>query len=164
MNLEEKLAYLGAKTQSEESIRLCYIMDLEAFSMMEAVSTYRFLDERDNYELVFKSLLDELGYEKMNEAEKEEADEALMYLDLDEEDKDYRDKFFTGLERTLLRFNHFELISFQPFNETTYEGKAQDAYLYELNKLYDEAIRLYKDLGFNDRLGIVENKKLLEEA
>ncbi len=163
MNLDEMLNYLGVKTQSEESIRLCYLMDMEAFSMMENVSNYNFFDEKNNYEIVYKLLLDELGYEKLDEALKSEYNDALMFIDLDEDDQDYRDKYFSGLERTLLRFNHFELISFQPFNEQTYEGKAQDAYLYELNKFYDEAIRLYQELGFQDRLDIVNNKKMMEE-
>ena len=34
MNIENMLDFLGVHTQSEESISLCYKMDLEAFKMM----------------------------------------------------------------------------------------------------------------------------------
>ena len=57
MSIEEMLKFLGVRTQSRESIDLCYQMDLAAFSMMPA-------DARADmaiYEDVYKNLLDELG-------------------------------------------------------------------------------------------------------
>lgn len=150
------LSYLGVKTQSLESIELCYMMDQEAFNMMEG--SYNYYEERHNYENVYKLLLHKLGYKKLDDSEAEKLEEEVSYIDLDEPDKEYRDEFFSGLERTLLRFNHFELISFQPLQEVNIEGKAQDAYLYELNKLFDEALKLYEELGFYYRISIVKDK------
>ena len=156
MTIEEMLQYLGVKTQSKESIELCYMMDQEAFNMMGDI--YNYYEERQNFENVYKVLLHELGYKKLSDEEYNKLQDEIIYIDLDEEDKEYRDEFFSGLERTLLRFNRYDLISFQPFGEVSVEGKAQDAYLYELNKIYDEALRLYEELGFTDRINIVKSK------
>ncbi len=158
MSVEEMLLYLGVRTQSEESIRLCYLMDMEAFSMMEDVSAYNFYDEKRIYEVVYNLLLDYLDYQKLDSALKEEYEEIVAYLDLDEEDKEYREKYFTGLERTLLRFNYFDLISIQPYKDDNTEGLAQNAYVYELKKLFIEALKLYVKLGFQDRIEIVKRK------
>ena len=152
------LLYLGVRTQTEESIRLCYMLDLEAFNMMEATSPKKFDEERYYYECVFKDLLDELGYEKVDSNVKEELEDTILLIDLDEEDKEFRDKYFTGLERTLLRFNRYDLISFQPVKETDVDGMAANAYLYELKKEFEEAIKYYKKLGLQSRVSICENK------
>jgi len=152
------LLYLGVRTQTEESIRLCYMLDLEAFNMMEATSPKKFDEERYYYECVFKDLLDELGYEKVDSNVKEELEDTILLIDLDEEDKEFRDKYFTGLERTLLRFDRYDLISFQPVKETDVDGMAANAYLYELKREFEEAIKYYKKLGLQNRVSICENK------
>ena len=156
LTTDEMLSYLGVKTQSQESIDLCYMMDQEAFNMMEG--TYKYDEERKNYENVYRLLLHKLGYKPLSDEEADNLEEEVSYIDLDEEDKEYRDEYFTGLERTLLRFNHYELISFQPNHEDNLIGKAQDAYLYELHKLFDEALKLYEELGFYFRVSIVKDK------
>ena len=150
------LLYLGVKTQSQESIELCYMMDLEAFNMMS--TSYNYDEERQNYENVYNLLMAKLGYRKLDSDTINKLEEEVLYIDLDEIDKEYRDIYFTGLERTLLRFNHYELISFQPQAEASFEGKAHDAYLYELHTLFDEALKLYEELGFKDRIDIVKAK------
>ena len=152
------LLYLGVRTQSEESIRLCYMMDLEAFNMMEANHFKAYTEERYNYECVFKNLLDALGYEKLSDSEKQEVEDACFLIDLDEADKEFRDKYFTGLERTLLRFNRFELISFQPYKPNDIEGNIINAYLYELKCEFSDAMVLYKRVGLLDRIEICKNK------
>ncbi len=158
MELDEMLLYLGVRTQTEESIRLCYMLDMEAFNMMEANNYKRYDEERYNYECVFKDLLDELGYEKLDSLDKEAIEDTVLLINLDEDDKEFRDQYFTGLERTLLRFNRFDLISFQPVKETDVDGLTANAYLYELKNEFEEAIKCYKKLGLSNRIQICENK------
>jgi two-component system response regulator (stage 0 sporulation protein A) len=58
----------------------------------------------------------------------------------------------------LLRFNRFDLIGYQAVKESSIDGMAKDAYLYELNGDYIMAGAYYKKLGYNDRLKIVDEK------
>ena len=157
MNIEEMLKFLGVRTQSKESIELCFMMDIEAFNMM-ADDSNDYGNERLIYKAVFDNLMDELGYKKINEEEKKKCLEIIDRISTTEVDKDYRDQHFTGLERILLRFNRFELIGYQAVKESSIDGMAKDAYLYELNGDYMMAGAYYKKLGFNDRLEIVETK------
>ena len=60
---------LGVRTQSKESIDLCYKMDIEAFNMMET-NEISYANEKFIYECVYRNLLDELGYEKLKPEEK----------------------------------------------------------------------------------------------
>ena len=69
MNIEEMLKFLGVRTQSKESIELCFMMDIEAFNMM-ADDSNDYGNERLIYKAVFDNLMDELGYKKINEEEK----------------------------------------------------------------------------------------------
>ena len=94
----------------------------------------------------------------LDEKTKKEALDAINNINLDEEDKYYRDLHFTGLERILLRFNRFDLIGYQAVKESSIDGMAKDAYLYELNGDYIMAGAYYKKLGYNDRLKIVDEK------
>ena len=66
MNIEEMLKFLGVKTQSQESIELCYLMDMEAFNMMSSDNN-NFKNERFLYTCVFQVLLDKLGYKKLDD-------------------------------------------------------------------------------------------------
>ena len=157
MNSEEMLKFLGVRTQSKESIELCFMMDIEAFNMM-ADDSNDYGNERLIYKAVFDNLMDELGYKKINEEEKKKCLEIIDRISTTEVDKDYRDQHFTGLERILLRFNRFDLIGYQAVKESSIDGMAKDAYLYELNGDYMMAGAYYKKLGFNDRLEIVETK------
>lgn len=157
MNIEEMLKFLGVRTQSKESIELCFMMDIEAFNMM-ADDSNDYGNERLIYKAVFDNLMDELGYKKINEEEKKKCLEIIDRISTTEVDKDYRDQHFTGLERILLRFNRFDLIGYQAVKESSIDGMAKDAYLYELNGDYMMAGAYYKKLGFNDRLEIVETK------
>lgn len=157
MNIEEMLKFLGVRTQSKESIELCFMMDIEAFNMM-ADDSNDYGNERLIYKAVFDNLMDELGYKKINEEEKKKCLEIIDRINTTEVDKDYRDQHFTGLERILLRFNRFDLIGYQAVKESSIDGMAKDAYLYELNGDYMMAGAYYKKLGFNDRLEIVETK------
>ena len=157
MNVEEMLKFLGVRTQSKESIELCFMMDQEAFNMMsDEKNDYK--EERNLYNYVYLNLMDELGYKKLDEKTKKEALDALNKIDINEEDKYYRDLHFTGLERILLRFNRFDLIGFQAKKESSIDGMAKDAYLYELNGDYMMAGAYYKKLGYNERLKIVDEK------
>lgn len=157
MNVEEMLKFLGVRTQSKESIELCFMMDIEAFNMMSNEKN-DYKNERHIYSCVYNLLMDELNYKKLNEKDKKEALEVIKDIDLNEEDKEYRDLHFTGLERLLLRFNRHDLICFQAMKESSIEGMAKDAYLYELNGDYVMASAYYKKLGYNERLKIVEDK------
>jgi hypothetical protein len=103
--------------------------------------------------------MDELGYKKLDEESKKVVLDTIKKIDTKEEDKEYRDLHFTGLERILLRFNRYDLIGFQAKSESSIDGMAKDAYLYELNGDLIMAGAYYKKLGFNERLDIV-NKKL----
>lgn len=157
MNVEEMLKFLGVRTQSKESIELCFMMDQEAFNMMsDEKNDYK--EERKLYNYVYLNLMDELGYKKLDEKTKKEALDAINKIDINEEDKYYRDLHFTGLERILLRFNRFDLIGFQAKKESSIDGMAKDAYLYELNGDYMMAGAYYKKLGYNERLKIVDEK------
>jgi len=158
MNVEEMLKFLGVRTQSKESIELCFMMDMEAFNMMSSKEN-NFEKEKYIYECVYKNLLDELNYKKLDEQTKKEVISVVNNINTEEKDKEYRGQYFTGLERILLRFNRHDLIAFQPIKESSIEGMAKDAYLYELNGDYVMAGAYYKKLGFNNRLEIV-NKKL----
>ena len=157
MNVEEMLKFLGVRTQSKESIELCYIMDLEAFNMMSDDNN-DFENERIMYKAVYENLMNELGYRDLDQATKEANDRIISIINTEEVDKDYRDQHFTGLERILLRFNRFDLIGFQANKESSIDGMAKDAYLYELNGDYMMAGAYYKKLGYNERLKIVDEK------
>lgn len=158
MNIEEMLKFLGVKTQSQESIELCYLMDMEAFNMMSSDNN-NFKNERFLYTCVFQVLLDKLGYKKLDEDSLKNALNEISKINLEEEDKDYRDQHFTGLERILLRYNRYDLIGYQRIKESSIDGMAKDAYLYELNGDYLMAESYYNKLGYNDRLEIVKRKQ-----
>lgn len=157
MNVEEMLKFLGVRTQSKESIELCYIMDLEAFNMMSDDNN-DFENERIMYKAVYENLMNELGYRDLDQATKEANDRIISIINTEEVDKDYRDQHFTGLERILLKYNRFDLIGYQAIKESSIDGMAKDAYLYELSGDYMMAAAYYKKLGYADRLKVVESK------
>ena len=147
MTIEEMLKFLGVRTQSRESIDLCYQMDLAAFSMMPVESR----TDMSIYEDVYKNLLDELGYQKLDLNSKKRILDILSNYSFDEIDRDYRDLYFTGLERVLLRHNHFEMVGFQRIAGSDHDGIAKDAYLYELRGDYDKAMYYYNMIGESER-------------
>lgn len=157
MNVEEMLKFLGVRTQSKESIELCYIMDLEAFNMMSD-NNNDFENERIMYKAVYENLMNELGYRDIDQVTKETNDKIISIINTVEVDKDYRDQHFTGLERILLKYNRFDLIGYQAIKESSIDGMAKDAYLYELSGDYMMAAAYYKKLGYVDRLKVVEAK------
>ena len=113
MSIEEMLKVLGVRTQSKESIELCYQMDIEAFNMMAPDDELKFKKERYQFECVYKNLMDELGYKSVDKEDKRTLRAVVDSIDLEEDDKEYRDLYFTGLERTLLRYGRFDLVRFQ---------------------------------------------------
>lgn len=147
------LKTLGVRTQSRESIELCFTMDIEAFNMM-ATSENSYADEKFIYECVYKNLLDELGYSKLSPEEKNRILSVVNEIDTTEEDKEYRDLYFTGLERILLRFGRFDLVKFQRIPMSDHDGIAKDAYLYELHGDYATAIKYYNLIGEDNRYDI----------
>lgn len=154
MSIEEMLKFLGVRTQSRESIDLCYQMDLAAFSMMPA-------DARADmaiYEDVYKNLLDELGYQKLDLNSKKRILNIISNYSFEEIDRDYRDLYFTGLERVLLRHNHFEMVGFQRIAASDHDGIAKDAYLYELRGDYSMAMKYYNMIGESERYDICLQK------
>ena len=154
MSIEEMLKFLGVRTQSRESIDLCYQMDLAAFSMMPA-------DARADmaiYEDVYKNLLDELGYQKLDLNSKKRILDIISNYSFEEIDRDYRDLYFTGLERVLLRHNHFEMVGFQRIAASDHDGIAKDAYLYELRGDYAMAMKYYNMIGESERYDICLQK------
>ncbi len=154
MSIEEMLKFLGVRTQSRESIDLCYQMDLAAFSMMPA-------DARADmaiYEDVYKNLLDELGYQKLDLNSKKRILDVISNYSFEEIDRDYRDLYFTGLERVLLRHNHFEMVGFQRIAASDHDGIAKDAYLYELRGDYSMAMKYYNMIGESERYDICLQK------
>ncbi|MBQ6784074.1 MAG: hypothetical protein IJP63_08745 [Acholeplasmatales bacterium] len=154
MSIEEMLKFLGVRTQSRESIDLCYQMDLAAFSMMPA-------DARADmaiYEDVYKNLLDELGYQKLDLNSKKRILNIISNYSFEEIDRDYRDLYFTGLERVLLRHNHFEMVGFQRIAASDHDGIAKDAYLYELRGDYSMAMKYYNMIGESERYDICMQK------
>jgi len=153
MDVETMLKVLGVRTQSRESINLCFTMDIEAFNMMETQEK-SYSDEKFIYECVYKNLLDELGYEKLTPEEKVRCLTVVNEINTDEEDKEYRDLYFTGLERVLLRYGRFDLIKFQRIPMSDHDGIAKDAYLYELHGDYAKAIKYYNLIGEDNRYDI----------
>ena len=139
MTIEEMLKFLGVRTQSNASIDLCYKMDMEAFNMMKDNSN-SFIKDKYVYTCVYKE-------------EKEEALKIINKIDLNEEDKEYKDMYFTGLERVLLRYNRHDLINIESNNELS-----KLAYLAELNGEYGKALELYNKLGFGDRVELIKLK------
>ena len=157
MSIEEMLKFLGVRTQSRESIDLCYQMDLAAFSMMPA-------DARADmaiYEDVYKNLLDELGYQKLDLNSNKRILDIISNYSFEEIDRDYRDLYFTGLERVLLRHNHFEMVGFQRIAASDHDGIAKDAYLYELRGDYSMAMKYYNMIGESERYDICMQKSAL---
>ena len=153
MNIEAMLKYLGVRTQSKESIDLCYRMDIEAFNMM-MTSTENYANEKYLYECVYKNLLDELGYKRLPIEEKTRCLSVLENINLNETDKEYRDLYFTGLERILLRYDRYDLVKFQRIPMSDHDGIAKDAYLYELHHDFDTAIKYYNLIGEDNRYDI----------
>lgn len=147
------LKVLGVRTQSKESIELCFKMDIEAFNMM-ATEDNNYSNEKYIYECVYKLLLDELDYEKLSTDEKARCLRVVDSIDLNEEDKEYRDLYFTGLERVLLRYGRFDLIKFQRIPMSDHDGIAKDAYLYELHGDFATAIKYYNLIGEDNRYDI----------
>lgn len=159
MTVEEMLSFLGVRTQSKESIDLCYKMDLEAFNMMENKNN-RYDNERYIYKCVYENLLDELGYAKLDSISKANVINAINSISLEEDDYEYRNQYFTGLERTLLRYGRFDLVGFQRIQESDREGMAKDAYLYELRGDFESAYSYYEKIGEAERLEICKNKMI----
>ena len=147
MSIEEMLKFLGVRTQSHESIDLCYQMDQEAFKMMGDVTSL----DLEIYEAVYLVLLDELGYKKIDIDAKRKLLDVISNYTSEEPDKEYRDLYFTGLERVLLRHGHHELVGFQRIPGSDHDGIAKDAYLYELNGDYAKAMQYYNMIGEADR-------------
>jgi hypothetical protein len=154
MTIEEMLKFLGVRTQSRESIDLCYQMDLAAFSMMPVESR----GDMQIYEDVYKNLLDELGYQKLDLNSKKRILNIISNYSFEEVDRDYRDLYFTGLERVLLRHNHFEMVGFQRIAASDHDGIAKDAYLYELRGDYSMAMKYYNMIGESERYDICLQK------
>ena len=148
MSIEEMLKFLGVRTQSKESIDLCYKMDLEAFNMM---NDDKIKNNIVYYDSIYKLLLNELNYNKIDEKEAIELRKIISKIPTDETDKEYRDLYFTGLERVLLRYNRYDLIGFQRIPLSDHDGIAKDAYLYELNGDYAKAMKYYNTIGESDR-------------
>lgn len=159
MSVEEMLKFLGVKTQSEESIDLCYMMDKEAFNMMSK-GKYDYSYELAKYEAVYELLKCELGYHKLDQAHLMQYSEIVDKISLEEEDKDFRDMHFTGLERVLLRYNRSDLVGFKynKDNGINFNDMVHDAYLYEMGGDYNEAISLYRHTGYDDREAICKEK------
>lgn len=147
------LKTLGVRTQSKESIDLCYKMDIEAFNMMET-NEISYANEKYIYECVYRNLLDELGYEKLKPEEKNRILNVVNEINTEEEDKEFRDLYFTGLERILLRYGRFDLVKFQRIPMSDHDGIAKDAYLYELHRDYATAIKYYNLIGEDNRYDI----------
>ena len=147
------LKTLGVRTQSKESIDLCYKMDIEAFNMMET-NEISYANEKFIYECVYRNLLDELGYEKLKYEEKNRILNVVNEINTEEEDKEFRDLYFTGLERILLRYGRFDLVKFQRIPMSDHDGIAKDAYLYELHRDYATAIKYYNLIGEDNRYDI----------
>lgn len=154
MNVEEMLKFLGVRTQSYESIKLCYQMDMEAFNMMGDVSD----SEKEIYNAVYKLLLHELNYELLNDNEVNTLNDILNNYSYFEEDKEYRDLYFTGLERVLLKYNHYQMVGFQRISKSDHDGIAKDAYLYELAGDYSKAMQYYNLIGESERFSICKFK------
>jgi hypothetical protein len=148
MNIENMLDFLGVHTQSEESISLCYKMDLEAFKMMNDSNLDK---EIIKYDAIYNYLLDELGYKKIDDKEKNNYFNIIKNIKLDEKDLIYRKEYFSGLERILLRYNYFNLIHIDE-NDNDPLSLAKYAYILEMNNKYDEAIKIYEKLNFNSRI------------
>ena len=159
MTIEQMLKLLGVRTQSRESIDLCYQMDLEAFNMM-STNEYDFSKERKQFEAVYFNLLDEIGYQSIDSNTKAKIVEIVDNIDYKEDDSEYRDLYFTGLERTLLRFNRFDLVRFQRIPMSDHDGIAKDAYLYELQGDYAKAMRYYNLIGESERFDICIQKTM----
>lgn len=159
LTIEEMLKFLGVRTQSKESINLCYKMDMAAFDMMENPKK-NYSKERYTYSCVYNLLSHNLGYKVLDPISLKNAIDEVETISLEETDKEYRDQFFTGLERVLLRFNRFDLVGYQRIKESSFDGMAKDAYLYELSGSYDMAISYYTKLGFKDRIEICRMKKM----
>ena len=153
MDIETMLKFLGVRTQSKESIELCFKMDIEAFNMMETTEN-NYSNEKFIYECVYKVLLDELDYSKLSLDEKVRCLKVVESIDLTEDDREYRDLYFTGLERVLLRYGRFDLIKFQRIPMSDHDGIAKDAYLYELHGDYAKAIKYYNLIGEDNRYDI----------
>ena len=160
MTIEQMLKILGVRTQSRESIDLCYQMDLEAFNMM-TTDEYDFSKERKQFEAVYFNLLDEIGYQSIDENTKCKIEEIVNNIEFKEEDTEYRDLYFTGLERVLLRHNHFEMVGFQRIAASDHDGIAKDAYLYELRGDYSMAMKYYNMIGESERYDICMQKSAL---
>ena len=158
VSIEEMLKVLGVRTQSKESIELCYQMDIEAFNMMAPDDELKFKKERYQFECVYKNLMDELGYKSVGKEDKRILRAVVDSIDLEEDDKEYRDLYFTGLERTLLRYGRFDLVRFQRIQKSDHDGIAKDAYLYELRGDYDEAMSFYNLIGETDRYDMCQIK------
>ncbi|MCR5349389.1 MAG: hypothetical protein K6E20_00200 [Acholeplasmatales bacterium] len=159
MTIEQMLKILGVRTQSRESIDLCYQMDLEAFNMM-STNEYDFSKERKQFEAVYFNLLDEIGYQTIDKDTKCKIEEIINNIEFKEEDTEYRDLYFTGLERTLLRFNRFDLVRFQRIPMSDHDGIAKDAYLYELSGDYAKAMRYYNLIGESERFDVCIQKTM----
>ena len=84
MSIEEMLKFLGVRTQSKESIDLCYKMDLEAFNMM---NDDKIKDNIIYYDSIYKLLLSELNYNKIDEKETIELRKIISKIPQDETDK-----------------------------------------------------------------------------
>lgn len=108
MTKEEMLKFLGVKTQSKESIDLCYMMDMKAFDIMNDPSLK---NDKMIYTCVYAYLLDELGYKELDSESKKNVVSVLKDMKVEEEkDFEKRNQLFSGLDRVLLKYNRFDLI------------------------------------------------------
>ena len=155
MTVEEMIKLLGVKTQSEDSIELCYKMDIEAFHMLAKAKNKSFQKEIDDYTSVYKYLMHKLNYKKLNSREKEIIEEKIKDISYKDEDEDYRNTYFHGLERTLLRFGAYDLIIISPERDARHKV----AYIYELSSEYEKAIAIYTLLKEYDRIEICKQKQ-----
>lgn len=155
MLVEELIKFLGVKTQSLDSIHLCYMVDLEAFNIMNNYNNKGYENEKKLYDAVYKLLLNELNYSKISDEEKNQLLDFYNKNKPYEQDKDFRDLYFSGLERTLIRYGCHNLINLDFIKDDLIKR----AYITELNARYDEAISLYKLNNLNERILICNIKK-----
>lgn len=155
MSIEEMIKLLGVKTQSEESIDLCYKMDIVAFKMLENDENKSYQKEIDNYTNVYKYLKDKLNYKKLPVNDLKIIEEKIKDISYSDIDENFRNTYFHGLERTLLRFNRYDLIIYSKDKDARHKV----AYLYELSGEYDKAIEIYSVLKEKERIEICNKKK-----
>ena len=81
-----------------------------------------------------------------------------------EPDSEFRDIYFNGKDRDLLKQGQYQLIELGVISEHDIAGRVRQGYLAELRGDWETAANCYDSIGFTERNAILQEKRTNEKG